>query len=286
MVLDATRAPALRSPEFGLAIGYVVGSQLLGMEDLHYGYWCDGLAVKLRNMPLAQAAYTDFLMSHIPAGTRSILDVGCGSGSTALKLLDRGYRVDCVSPNPFLTDVARRKLGERATVHASRFEELETDRRYDLLLFSESFLFIKPDRALPRAAGLLNPGGALLITDIFKVPAPDKSPIGGGHDLPFFREIMGRSPFELVTEIDMTEEIAPTFDVLDRSYRDAIRPAYDLIAARLHASRPRLMGFVRWFWRKRLERLEAKHFGGRRTGASFSRHKAYRLFLFRKRDSA
>jgi SAM-dependent methyltransferase len=283
MPLDPTRAPALKSPEFGLAMGYVVGRHFFGMHDLHYGYWPDGLPVDVQHLAKAQAAYTDFLLSHVPGGVKAILDVGCGAGNTAKKLVERGYRVDCVSPNPFLTQAARDTLGDRATVFEGKFEDLATDRRYDLLLFSESFLFIKPDRALPQAERLLAPGGYLLMTDIFKAPADGKSPIGGGHQLPVFRDIMGRSRFEMLKDLDMTSRIAPTFDLLDRTYSEAIRPAYDLIAARLHASHPWLSRVARWIWRKKLARLEDKHFSGRRDGANFARYKTYRLFLFRLR---
>jgi SAM-dependent methyltransferase len=283
MALDPTRAPALKSPEFGLAMGYVVGRHFFGMEDLHYGYWPDGLAVELQNLTRAQAAYTDFLLAHIPDGVRSILDVGCGAGNTARKLVDRGYRVDCVSPNPFLTRVAREALGHRATVFEGKFEDLAPDGRYDLLLFSESFLFIKPDRALPQAERLLNRGGYILMTDIFRAPAEGKSPIGGGHQLPVFRDLMARSRFEQLKDVDMTARIAPTFDLLDRTYRDAFRPAYDLLAASFWASHPWLMRVVRWVWGKKLTRIEEKHFSGRRNGANFALYKSYRLFLFRLR---
>lgn len=281
----SSAVPALRSPEFGLALGYLFGHHLLNMRDLHYGYWPDGLAVDVQNLARAQAAYTEFLMSHVPPGVHTILDVGCGAGNTAHKLLERGFRVDCVSPNGFLTSVARQVLGDRATVFAARFEELETDRRYDLLLFSESFLFIKPAAALPKAVTLLVPGGHLLITDIFKVPAEGKSPIGGGHHLPMFRDAMAAAPFELIREVDMTARIAPTFDLLDRAYAEAIQPAYALVMARLNATHPWVMRLLRWKFAKQIERYERKHFSGRRNGANFAKYKSYRLFLYRKRSA-
>ncbi|MGH7568311.1 MAG: class I SAM-dependent methyltransferase [Gemmatimonadales bacterium] len=278
-------AATLPSHEFGLAMGLIFGRYFLDMRDLHYGYWPDDLAVEPRNLAQAQTAYTAFLMSHIPEGVRSILDVGCGAGNTARKLLDRGYRVDCVSPNSFLTSVAREVLGDRATVFETKFEDLETDRRYDLLLFSESFLFIKPDAALPQASRLLTPGGYLLMTDIFKVPADGKSPIGGGHQLPVFRQIMAGAPFELVRDVDMTAGIAPTFDLLDQAYAGVIKPAYDLLTARLAYRYPWLTRLVRWKFRKKIERYEQKHFSGRRNAANFAKYKSYRLFLYRKRET-
>jgi hypothetical protein len=61
----------LPSSEFGLALGYVIGHHFLNMQDLHYGYWPEGLAPLPQNLAQAQANYTDFLMSHIPAGVRA-----------------------------------------------------------------------------------------------------------------------------------------------------------------------------------------------------------------------
>jgi SAM-dependent methyltransferase len=260
-----TTTPALPMPaatmpshEFGLALGYIVGHHLLDMQDLHYGYWPDDLPVSMRNLAEAQARYTDLIVAHIPEGVRTILDVGCGAGNNARKLIERGYQVDCVSPNGFLTDVAKGVLGDRATVFETKFQELETDRRYDLVLFSESLLFIRPlDAAFTKALGLLNPGGHLLITDIFKVPAEGKSPIGGGHQLEVFRDTIGRYPFASVADVDMTAGIAPTFDLLDRAYREMIQPSYGLLLGRLSAQYPWVMRFVKWKFRRSMDRYEA-----------------------------
>jgi SAM-dependent methyltransferase len=271
----------LPSSEFGLALGFVVGHHFLGMQDLHYGYWPEGLAPVPQNLAQAQANYTDFLMSHIPSGVKSVLDVGCGAGNTARKLLERGFTVDCVSPNGVLTDVAKQVLAGRGDIFETKFQDLQTDRRYDLILFSESLLFIPLEEAFTKALSLLNPGGHVLITDIFRVPAEGKSPIGGGHELPRFRETIARFPLAPTLDLDMTDGIAPTFDLLDAAYREAIQPAYQLIFARLEAKYPWVMKFVRWKFRKKLQRAEEKHFSGRRNGANFKKYKAYRLMLYR-----
>ena len=255
------------------------------MQDLHYGYWPADLPVVPQNIARAQAHYTDLLISHIPPGVRTVLDVGCGAGNTARKLLERGYQVDCVSPNGVLTGVARQTLGDRSTIFECRFQDLETDRRYDLILFSESLLFIPLDAAFTQALRLLTPRGHILITDIFRVPAEGTSPIGGGHELPVFREAVARFGLEPVTEVDMTEGIAPTFDVLDRIYAQAIQPAYQMIMARLTVRSPWLMRIVRWQFGKKLEKAERKHFSGRRNGANFKKYKSYRLLLFRRPDA-
>ena len=277
-------APALDSPEFGLALGLVVGRFMLGMEDLHYGFWPGGLAVTPLNLPTAQARYTEELIGDIPQGVRSILDVGCGAGKTAEVLLDRGYSVEGVSPNAWLTAEARRRLGARAVVHQSRFEELTVSGPYDLLLFSESLLFMGAPRALARAAALTEPGGYLLVADVFRRTGSGKGPIGGGQDWSRFEAVMAQSPFDLVRETDITAFIAPTFDLVNRGSLEMIRPAYDLIMARLTARHPWLMRIARWRFRKSLARYQGKHFSGQRDGAHFARHKSYRRLLYRRRQ--
>src|SRR5262249_36503981 len=140
-------AAALPSREFALALGFVFGKFFLNARDLHYGYWPPDLPREPQNFSIAQAAYTELVIIHIPPGTTGVLDVGCGAGNMARQLLDRGYRVDCVSPNNFLTAVARQSLGDRATIFETKFQDLVTDRRYDVVLFSESLLFVPLDLA-------------------------------------------------------------------------------------------------------------------------------------------
>lgn len=281
---DPTPIPALDSPEFGLALGLVVGRFMLGMEDLHYGYWAEGLPVTPANLPVAQARYTGELIGDIPEGVRSILDVGCGAGKTAEALVDRGFIVECVSPNAWLTAEARRRLGERVLVHQSRFEDLAVIGPYDLLLFSESLLFMDAPRALAGALALTRPGGYLLISDVFRRTGSGKGPIGGGQDWSRFEALMAESPFELERDADITPFVAPTFDLVNRGSLEMIRPAYELLMARLTARHPWLMRLARWRFGRSLARYEEKHFSGQRDGAHFARHKSYRRLLYRRRQ--
>ena len=281
MAAPSAGAPALRSPEFGLAVGLVLGRFAFGMRDLHYGYWEPDLPVTPENLGRAQTRYTDLLIADIPSGVHSILDIGCGAGHTAARLLDLGYRVDCVSPNPFLTREARALLGARARVFESRFETLDLDGSYDLLLFSESFLFMASGPALARARALLQPGGYLLISDLFRLPTASRGPIGGGKDLEAHRALMATTPFRLLRDTDLTDGIAPTFDLLSRAYVEAIEPTYRLVEARLAAEHPWWFRVLRLGFGRALRRYEAKHFSGERDAAHFRRYKSYRRMLYR-----
>jgi SAM-dependent methyltransferase len=282
---SAENAASMPSREFGLALGLILGRFLVRMEDLHYGYWTNGLPVEMPNLPEAQARYSDFLLSHVPPDVKTVLDVGCGSGNTARKLLDRGYEVDCLSPNTFLNQVAREAVGHRARFFECRFEDLRTDSRYDLLLFSESFLFMRLEEAIAKALTLLKPGGYLLLSDLFKIVPDGNTAIGGGQQLAAFREAFDRAPFTKLLEVDMTAQIAPTFALLNNAYSQAVKPAYDLLMGRLRGRHPWLMKAVLWKFGRIIQRAEAKHFSGQRTADTFMRIKSYRLFLFQhKRD--
>lgn len=279
-----TPGAPLPSRELGLALGLLVGRHVLGLEDLHYGWWPDGLAPTLQNLPRAQAAYTDFLLQRIPDGVRTVLDVGSGAGNVAARLVNRGYRVDCVSPNPVLNRLLRERLGDQVGLFEGRFEDHRTARRYDLVLFSECLLFIHLRPGLERALELLAPGGHALISDLFRI-TPERGPIGGGHDLAAFRAALAALPWRVVEDHDITDRVAPTFDVLEDTYR-ALRPAYDLLHAQLAAKHPRWYRLARWALGARLERYERKHFSGQRDGAAFRRHKQYRVLLLRRADGA
>ena len=114
------------SKDLGLGLGHVTGRFFVGTEELHFGYWPDGLAPELQNLPKAQEAFSDLLMAHLPAEAKSVLEIGCGTGVLARRLIDSGRSVDVVSPSSYLTRVAREALGDEARFHECRFEDLET----------------------------------------------------------------------------------------------------------------------------------------------------------------
>jgi hypothetical protein len=47
---------------------------------LHYGYWDDpeNTTLNLDEVRKAQIRYTDYLVSSMPSGLHTVLDVGCG----------------------------------------------------------------------------------------------------------------------------------------------------------------------------------------------------------------
>lgn len=276
------RREAKTSQDLGLEIAAICGKHFLKLEHLHYGYWTNGLEVDIANLHIAQKNYTNFLVSYIPDDVKTILDVGCGTGQTAKKLIDMGYRVDCVSPNPFLSERASSLVGNTCRIFECPYEQLETKRRYDVVFFSESFQYVALEKALEQTVRFLNNGGYLLICDVFKTDGEGSRVLGGGHKLTKFRERIAHYPLKLVVDEDITEQTAPIIDLLDDAVKNVVAPILDSGFGFLSHRYPLTVKFLRWKYKKKINGMYKKYLNGRRTSKDFGMFKTYRLFLYRK----
>ncbi len=270
------------SKEIGLDLGLLLFKNFLDTDYLHYGLFTDNLEAKVTNLPTAQNNYAEYLISLIPDSVNTILDVGCGSGRFALTLIERGYSVDCVSPETVLTDYAEELLGDTSRIYKSPFQEFESDNRYDLVLFSESFQYIPMKTAVSNAIEHLNPDGYILVSDFFKTDAPGKSPLGGGHKLVSWEKIYPEYPLQLKYSRDITNETAPTIDIANQLSINMLHPLWKLILKGSTQKYPKILKFLKWKYSKKLTKLEYKYFSGDNNGESFRRFKCYMVYLFQK----
>jgi len=276
------RHTAKGSRELGLELAAICGKHFLKLKHLHYGYWTGDLQLDITNLHIAQENYTDFLVSHIPEGVKTILDVGCGLGQMAKTLVDMGYRVDCISPSPFLNKQVRLLLPNASQVFECTYEQFQTQCKYDMVLFSESFQYVHLEKALEKTLTLLNDGGYLLICDVFKRNVAGNGVMHGGHKLVKFHQLMAQHPFELAEDIDITEQTAPNLDIFDDTVRNVVGPVLDSGFGYLANRYPLTVKFLRWKYRKKIERTYHKYFNGGRTSEDFKKFKTYRLLLYRK----
>jgi len=272
------------SKEIGLDVGLILAKQFFNTEYLHYGYWTDDLKVETTNVYQAQENYAELIASHIPDTTKTILDVGCGAGKFAEKLLDLGYTVDCVSPSPNLTRHVRKLIGDRCEIFECGYEALETDKKYDMVLFSESFQYIPVSESLSQSMRFLKKGGHILICDFFRRDVEGTSPIGGGHELKDFYDAVAGYPLENLVDLDITKETAPSIDIVDDFLHNAIHPIYDLIFYVLDNNYPRIARLIRWKYRKKLEKANFKYLQRQHNGKSFAKFKSYHLLLYKWND--
>ncbi len=280
-----TKENAIHKREAELRLYLTFCRHFLKTEDLHFGYWANGLAVDLHNVPTAQEAHSQFIISHIPPGTKTILDVGCGTGKMASRLINLGYRVDGVSPSPFLTNLARQLFGDAFHIFECKFEDLDTENRYDLLIFSESFQYVETEAALRNCLKLLKEHGHLLVCDFFRTEAEGEGPLNAGPRLSHFYDLISRMAFQPVKDIDITEETAPTMDLVDGLLKNVGRPLWELALSTIERKRPLIFRFLKWRFKEKITRMERKHLSGAWDGEHFKQLKSYRLMLYRKNVS-
>ena len=92
---------------------------------------------------------------------QTVLDVGAGTGIASEQLLERGANVLAVEPDPRMAEIARAKA---IAVEIGTFESWDpADRRFDLVVFGQSFHWVNPDIALPKVRRLLSSGGRLAL---------------------------------------------------------------------------------------------------------------------------
>jgi SAM-dependent methyltransferase len=273
------------SRELGLEIGSICGKYFFKIEHLHYGYWTGKYEVELLNLPLAQEEYANFIVSHIPKGVSSILDVGCGTGQVARRLLDMGYKVDCVSPSPYLKQRAGELLGEQSHIFECFYEDIETDNRYDMIMFCESFQYINIEKALANSEKLLNKDGYILISDVFKKNIEGSKAMRGGHKLEKFLGLVEKSPFKQLENVDITEQTAPNMDMESEVMEKVAGPVMNAGLRFFQSRHPMVLKILMWKYRKEIEKMEKKYLGGGRTGEDFRKFKTYQMFLYQKQNS-
>ena len=272
------------SQKIGLDIGLVIGRFFMGSEDLHYGYWPNGKNASVQNFAHAQDSHSDLIIDHIPEKTNYILDVGGGSGNLAMKILNKGFSVDCVIPSEFLAEQAKVKLGNKSVIYICGFEQMPTTKTYDLIIFSESFQYVKMRETLHKVEQMINPNGHLLICDFFRRDVLGKSPMGGGHSWQGFQDTISTLPLQQITDLDISVETAPTIDILDQFCHDVLMPISEMSGAYLQYNYPYLTALINWKLKKRIEKIRRTFLSGELNGENFKKFKTYHLLLYKRKS--
>ncbi len=278
MATDITTEITVR--EFDLQLW--VATDLLRLRSLHYGYWGNGEPVKLdfRIIRQAQARYTKLLVSTVPPGVRTILDVGCGVGCNARALTEKGYKVTSISP-----DGNHGKFFQNAPEPLrfcqSKYENFSSDERYDLVLMSESQNYFDADTGLAQTRRLLTPGGFLLICGMFRKNNTREFDQVRNVEEEYLRKAQQHG-FELIERIDITPNVTPTLDIVRMAKEEYITP---LVSAAGNGKRWKL-AIAGLLFRKELGQLRRiqRYYEEFSDSLFFSEHVSYLKLLFRCKE--
>lgn len=100
--------------------------------------------------------FEQFAREHLPAPSARVLDVGCGQGELTTALSVAGYDVLGIDPLAPSGELFRRL----------KLEDLEASERFDAAVASFSLHHMRDlDAALDKIAGLLPPGGVVVVDE-------------------------------------------------------------------------------------------------------------------------
>ncbi|ELS52124.1 class I SAM-dependent methyltransferase [Streptomyces viridochromogenes] len=118
--------------------------------------------------PDVRRAWGARLRSWLPEHASDVLDLGCGTGSLSLLAAEQGHRVTGVDRSAAMVGLARAKLAGRDAVFlvGDAAAPPVGEERFDVVLVRH-VLWALPDpaRVLRHWAGLLRPGGRLVLVE-------------------------------------------------------------------------------------------------------------------------
>lgn len=271
----------IKGSEYGLENGTLILDFLFKSKYIHYGFFPDDLEGEFWNLGKAQEEYTKNLLSKLPQEVRTILDVGCGTGMVAKRLVENGYDVECISPSSILTE----KVHENApsvTVYECKFEDFVPNKKYDMVLFCESYQYIKLENLFEKLQECMAQDGFMMLSDMFKTKEKERGPVGGGHFIDKHMKFCKDNGLTNVVDQDITRYIAPTFDILQDVSLNLIKPLMDNTDRIARVNHPLVHKVILWFFRKKLDKFSNKLTRKDRNGAGFKEYNSYRVQVWKR----
>lgn len=261
----------------------LVCTHVLGLTSLHWGLWTTDSPLTLDSLREAQERYTELILNTVPAGVRSAIDVGCGTGDLARRLAARGCRVKAIAP---IANYEHRLSLDQVpglSWQRLRLQDLNGDGRYDAVLMIESAGYFPIALGLEQARNHLRSGGWLLVVNPFRTVETEFEV--ARHGLSDYLDAAREYGFVLDREIDITDAVLPTLHLTRRFRTEHAEPALSLLRFAAMRSRPvRLgLGLASFFFRRRLEavRRKLKTFREQMDPDLFREHARYMVLLFR-----
>jgi len=233
--------------------------ELTRSDMLHVGCSEPGAPLAWDDVAAAQKTYEDRVLACIPEGTKTILEVGCGTGHTTQRLQGLGYQIESLSPDAIQEEIIQKRTGGAVTFYCTKFEDLDIDRRYDLILSMESFGYIKLQQCLRQFQRYLGEGGRVVICDFFRLTSDrDYKSFHIWEDVT--REL-GAAGFEIELLEDITPNVLPTVELASNTYHRFVYPVVKtLFDSTMHSiDKPKAkkipLKVARYLYRKKIDAL-------------------------------
>ena len=194
-----------------LDVGLKFLHQAMKLESLHFGLFTEDIPQDLDGIKLAQREYTRVLVGMIPKKAKTVLDVGCGVGTSCRVIKDEGFDVEGLSPDNYHAEVFPRICGTDVMFHHSGFEPFTSSTKYDCLFFSESPQYIKKDEFWPKCLSLTETGSSVVAADFFQHVKNDEYHMCFLQDE--FEKGAERAGYKIEERRDITENVMPNVEI-------------------------------------------------------------------------
>ncbi|OIO74604.1 MAG: hypothetical protein AUJ85_05210 [Elusimicrobia bacterium CG1_02_37_114] len=251
---------------------------VLKVESLHFGYWDNGVPTTLANLRLAQVKYIDHLIKFIPEGVSSILDVGCGTGVVADRLVNKGYKVLCISPDVYQEKIFKERLN--IPFRLTKFEDFDTDSKYDLILMCESMQYLDLDKTFAKCREILNPKGYILTSDYFRKVNTNYYKTCYVEET--FLKKSEQYGFHVIKHEDITENVVPTLEFAKNIYKDYALPVAEIFSGYINQEYPgvaKVGGFLLGNKLKKLHKYIYTHTEEKLDTKKFAQFVKYGIYL-------
>ncbi len=262
-----------------------LAQKLFGLEYLHYGFFEPGIPINFDGLKIAQQKYTDKIISFIPKEVHQILDVGCGAGGNAKAMVQAGFQVTCIDPDPYLLEKTKSATNNKVTTHVGLYENVTsiTPQSIDLVLMSESCQYINPPDGWKLHSKHVKPGGYVMAVDFFKTREIDQPYISkSGHHLQAFIEEAERWGFQLEKKEDITPQTAPTMDLYQELIFNKVFPVCEAVFEFVRRKFPLVYRVLSYFMSDKILFLKEKY--SHQDARTFAKYKTYLILLFKKKN--
>jgi MPBQ/MSBQ methyltransferase len=256
---------------------------------LHYGFWDNPESVNaseftLNEMVKAQGRYIEHLVSFIPEDVKTVLDVGAGIGGNSSYLLSKGYEVEALSPDEYQESVFAEKYNGEVKFHRSKFEDFKPEKKYDLVLESESACYIQIEPGWETARKTIRDGGYLLASDYFLHHNDGSGDwhIKAAHDEKVYMDTAEKYGFKLIREYDQTENTMPTLDGVKAFMERFIYPTVEFSSQYMDKNYPFILKVIKKAFGNKVDK-KMKQFSLLESD-EFRKYKRYMIYLFQKVD--
>ena len=131
---------------------------------------------------------------------------------------------------------------------------------------------------------ILTANGRVIIFDFFKKDNIEGiSPLGGGHQLSDFYNIIKKYNYEILSDIDVTKNLSPNLKLVNEVLVDRLLPFSDTLNKFLSSRYPKIYKTLQWLFRKKLSKLAFKY-SKDRNEENFIKFKSYRLIVLSKKN--